>query len=96
MGTIEDPKYFKLNIDLKGTIIEGLLREFIDGFTWNYKELKGIPSHIAEHKIELDTMIPLSHQVHYCMNPNYAMVIKQNLVKLLATSFIKPIEHKFG
>ncbi len=53
MGTIEDPKYFKLN-----------------------EELRGIPFHIVEHKIEVNTTIPPSHQVHYCMNPNYAMVVK--------------------
>jgi hypothetical protein len=35
MGTIEDPKYLKLNIDLKGTIAattKGLLQEFEDVF----------------------------------------------------------------
>jgi hypothetical protein len=38
MGTIEDPKHFKLN-----------------------EELKGIPLHIVEYKIELNTTIPPSH-----------------------------------
>jgi hypothetical protein len=35
MGTIEDPKYLKLNIDIKGTIAataKGLLQEFKDVF----------------------------------------------------------------
>jgi hypothetical protein len=96
MGTIKDPKYLKLNIDLEGTTttttIEDLLQEFIDVFTWNYKELRGIPPHIVEHKIELETTIPPSHQVHYCMNPNYATVVKQDLDKLLAIGFIKLME----
>jgi hypothetical protein len=47
------------------------LQEFVDVFTWNYKELMGIPLHIVEHKIELDTTIHPSHQACYCMNTNY-------------------------
>jgi hypothetical protein len=95
MGTIKDPKCFKLNIDLEGTTtttIKDLLQEFIDVFTWNYKELKGIPPHIVKHKIELEITIPPSHQVHYCMNPNYATVVKQDPDKLLAIGFIKSVE----
>jgi hypothetical protein len=69
MGTIEDPKHFKSN-----------------------KELKGYLLHIVEHKIEVDTTIPPSHQIHYCMNPNYAMVVKQDLYKLLVAKFIEPME----
>jgi hypothetical protein len=95
MGTIEDPKYLELNIDLEGMIVvatKDLLQEFIDVFAWNYKKFRRIPLHITEHKIELDTTIPPSHQMCYCMNPNYAMIIKQNLDKLLVTSFIKPME----
>jgi hypothetical protein len=64
MGTIEDPKYFKLNVDLKGmitTIVKGLLWEFKNVFAWNYKELTGFPPHIVEHKIELNTTIPPAH-----------------------------------
>ncbi len=94
-GIIEDPKYLKLNIDLEGTITtttKGPLQEFKDVFTWNYKELIGIPPHIVEHKIELNTTIPPPHQTHYCMNPNYATVVKQDLGKLLMANFIELIE----
>jgi hypothetical protein len=73
MGTIEDPKHFKSN-----------------------EELKGIPLHFVEHKIEFNTIIPPSHQVQYCMNPNYAMVIKQDLDKLLAAGFIELVEQALG
>jgi hypothetical protein len=33
--------------------VKQLLIEFKDVFAWNYKELKGIPRLICEHKIEL-------------------------------------------
>jgi hypothetical protein len=68
------------------------LQEFEDVFAWNYKELKGFPPHIVEHKIEFDTIIPPSHQTHYCMNPNYVTIIKQDLDKLLVIGFIELVQ----
>jgi hypothetical protein len=64
----------------------------MDVSAWNYKKPKSIPPHITKHKIELDTTILPSHQMHYHMNPKYAMIIKQDLDKLLAISFIQPME----
>jgi hypothetical protein len=40
----------------------------------------------------LDTSIPLAHQARYQLNPNYATNIKQDIDKLFATCFIKPVE----
>jgi hypothetical protein len=69
-----------------------LLKEFKDIFTWTYKNLKGISLNITQHRIELDTLIPLVHQARYRLNPNYATIVKQDIDKFFATSFIKPIE----
>ncbi len=44
-------------------------------FAWTYKDLKGIPPKLAQHRIELDTSIPPSHQARYKLNPNYVVVI---------------------
>jgi hypothetical protein len=30
-------------------------------FAWKYKDLKGIPPKLAQHKNELDTTIPSAH-----------------------------------
>jgi hypothetical protein len=68
------------------------LKEFKFFFAWTYKDLKGIPLELAQHRIELDTTIPLAHQARYKLNPNYVIVVKQNIVKLLATRFIESIE----
>jgi hypothetical protein len=68
--------------------MEQLLKEFKDVFTWTYKDLKGIPLELAQHKIELDTTIPLAHQARYRLNPNYVIVIKQDIDKLLVDGFI--------
>jgi hypothetical protein len=94
MGIVEDPKNFKLNIDLErmiATTTKRLLWEFTDVFTWNYKKLRGIPSHIVDHKIELDTTNPPSHQAHYYMNPTIWQSSNKTLI-----GFIKLLEHKFG
>ncbi len=69
-----------------------LLKEFNDIFAKTYKELKGIPLNAAQHQIRLDTLIPLVHQVNYQLNPNYAAIVKQDINKLFAIGFIKPVE----
>jgi hypothetical protein len=69
-----------------------LLKEFKDVFTWIYKDLKSILPELAQHKIELDTSNPPTHQVRYKLNFNYAATMKQNINKLLATRFIQLIE----
>jgi len=72
--------------------LEQLLKEFKNVFAWTYKDLKGIPLKLTQHKIELDTIIPLAHQARYILNPNYAIVINQNIDKLLAIKFIQYVE----
>ncbi len=54
--------------------------------------MKGIPHDITQHQIELDTLIPPIHQIRYWLNPNYVTIIKQDINKLFATSFIKHVE----
>jgi hypothetical protein len=92
LETNAKPKMVKINAQLEtGKVLEleQLLKDFKDVFAWTYKDLKGIPPKLAQHKIELDTTIPLTHQTRYKLNPNYATIIKQNINKLLATRFIQ-------
>jgi hypothetical protein len=54
----------KINAQLKTCKVlevEQLLKEFKDVFAWTYKDLKRIPPKLAQHKIELDTLIPPTH-----------------------------------
>jgi hypothetical protein len=84
---------FNVNLNLLiVTEVELLLGKYKDVFTWSCKDLKGMPPHIVQHWIELDIMIPPSHQNRYRMNPNYTVIVKQDLDKLLTTSFIAPME----
>jgi hypothetical protein len=57
-----------------------------------YKDLKGIPSKLTQHQIELDTTLPLTHQARYKLNPNYATTIKLDIDRFLAIGFIQHVE----
>jgi hypothetical protein len=69
-----------------------VLKEFKDVFAWTYKDLKRIPPKLAQHRIELDTTMPLTHQTRYILNPNYVTTIKQDIDKLLAVGFTQSIK----
>jgi hypothetical protein len=64
LETDVEPKMGNINARLEiGKVLElkQLLKEFKDVFARTYKDLKGIPPELAQHKIELDTTIPLAH-----------------------------------
>ncbi len=95
MGTNAEPQLVKIDAQLetsKVLEVEQLLKEFKDVFAWTYKYLKGIPPKLAQHKIELDTTIPLAHQARYKSKPNYVRIVKQDIDKLLAIRFIQFVE----
>jgi hypothetical protein len=54
-----------------------------------YKDLKGIPLELAQHKLELDTSIPPTHQIRYKMNPYYVVIVKHDIDKLLISKYIQ-------
>jgi len=86
MGIDVEPKMVKINAQLKTSKMlemKQLLTEFKDVFAWTYKDLKGIPLELAQHRIELDITILPAHQAKYRLNPNYATTIKQNISNLL-------------
>ncbi len=68
------------------------MKEFKNVFAWTYKNLKGIPPKLTQHKIELDTIILLACQAKHRLNPNYATMVKQDIDKLLVVEFIESIE----
>jgi len=66
MGTHDKPQVVKLNVNLNSSVtddvVEQLLKEYRYVFAWTYKDLRSIPLHLTQHRIELDTNIPTSHQ----------------------------------
>ena len=95
LGTADDPKLVKMNANLNPqltTNATSLFQEYRDVFAFSYEDLRGIPEHIATHRIELDTAISPCHHARYCMNPNYAKAVKEDLEKLLKAGFIEPVD----
>jgi len=79
LGTDAKPQLVKINAQLKTSKVlemEHLLKKFKNVFAWTYKDLKRIPLKLAQHKIELDAIIPPTHQAKYKLNPNCATTIK--------------------
>jgi hypothetical protein len=94
-GIKANPQCIKINAQLTKEKIEDLqtlLKEFKDVFAWTYKDMKGIPPKLVQHIIELGTSTPPTHQASYILNPNYVVIVKHDIYKLLATRFIKPVE----
>ncbi len=69
-----------------------LLKEFKIVFAYTYKDLKVIPPKIVLHRIELDTIVPPTHQARCQLNFNYVIIVKQDIDKLLDVGFIKLVE----
>ncbi len=64
LGTTKNPQTIKVNvqsIEERLNSLKKLLLEYKDVFAWTYKDLKGIPLELAQHRIKLDTSIPLAH-----------------------------------
>jgi hypothetical protein len=64
LGIIKKFQTIKVNVQLIEKNLNSLkkfLLEYKDLFAWTYKDLKGIPPKLAQHRIELDTSIPLAH-----------------------------------
>jgi hypothetical protein len=64
LGIDVEPQMMKVNAQLKTNKVlemEELLKEFKDVFSWTYKDLKGIPPKLAQHRIELDITVLPAH-----------------------------------
>ena len=62
-------------------------------FAWTYKDLRGIPPDVCEHKIVLeDNAVPICQRQHR-LNPKYSLMVKEELDKLLEAGFIYPVPH---
>ena len=94
LGSPEVPKLVKITKDLgeyKAKVKE-LLLKFKDVLVFTYKDMKGIPPHICEHKIELQPKAKPIRQMRYKMNPNYAARVKEEIDKYLEARFIYSVD----
>ncbi|KAL2610727.1 hypothetical protein R1flu_029300 [Riccia fluitans] len=95
VGTEDRPKVIRIGATLSPQERQqyvNLLGEFEDVVADDYRDMKGIPPEIAEHRIGLlPNTRPLRSQC-YRLNPNYAERVKKELDKLLEAQFIYPVE----
>ena len=93
---ITPDRSFYLNKLLTDTEKSGymeLLREYIDIFAWEPSDLKGIPSHLGEHNIDLvEGSVPV-RQRQYRLNPKYSLMVKEEIDRLLEAGFIYPVNN---
>jgi hypothetical protein len=57
LGTEEEPKMVRVGKDIEEKYekkLIQLLKSYKDAFSWTYEDMKGIPPHICQHKIEIE------------------------------------------
>jgi hypothetical protein len=96
LGIEEVPKI--INIYSKMTKVEfkywyNFFKRHKGVFAWNYTDLKGVPSEICEHKIDLEPDAKPVRQRQYRMNPKYSLMVKEEIDKLLECGFIFLVPH---
>jgi hypothetical protein len=69
-----------------------VLKTYKDVFAWSYKAMKGLNPEFYHHKINLAKDALPVQQRRYCLNPNYATKVKEEIDKLLRVGFIRPVK----
>lgn len=70
-----------------------LLKEFRDVFAWSYEEMLELDPKPVCHTLNVESEAKLVMQSRRNYYPNDELQIKQEVEKLLASGFIKPIKH---
>ena len=71
----------------------GLLKEYQDVFTWQYDEMSGIDPELVAHSLNVEPGTRPMVQPIRTFHPKVEAQITQEVKKLLAAGFIKPIQH---
>ena len=74
----------------------GLLKQYKDVFAWSFEDMKGLDPTFCQHQINLHKDAKPVQQRRYCLNPNYAIKVKEEIDKLLKVGFIPPIKRLHG
>ena len=73
--------------------MEELLKEFSDVFAGKYFEMPGVDTQISTHKLNINpTAIPVKQATRF-FKPELELQIKEEVEKVLAAGFMKPIQH---
>ena len=70
-----------------------LLEKYVDVFTWTYDEMLGLDLGLVVHSLNVDPGVKLVIQLAKLFHTDIEAQITQEVKKLLAAGFIKPIQH---
>ena len=70
-----------------------LLKKYMDVFAWTYGEMFGLDPGLVVHSLNVNPGVKPVVQPAKVFHTNVEAQITQEVKKLLATSFIKPIQH---
>ena len=70
-----------------------LLEKYVDVFAWTYDEMPGLDPGLVVHSLNVDPGIKPIDQPARVFHIDVEAQITQEIKKLLAASFIKPIQH---
>ena len=70
-----------------------LLKRYVDVFAWTYDEMLGLDPELVVHALNVDPRIKLVIQLARVFHIEVKAQITQEVKKLLAAGFIKPIQH---
>ena len=65
----------------------------MDVFAWTYDEMPGLDPGLVVHSLNVDSRVKLVIQLAKVFHTDVEAQITQEVKKLLAASFIKPIQH---
>ena len=68
-----------------------LLRRYVDVFAWTYDEMPGLDLGLVVHSLNVDPGVKLVVQPTRVFHTNIEAQITQEVKKLMAAGFIKPI-----
>jgi len=96
IGIENEPKFVKLSRSLtmeQRDEYVGLLREFVDVFTWTYGDLKTYDTSVIEHKIMLKREAKPFRQKLRQINPMLLPIMEREVKKLLQAQIIVPLRY---
>ena len=70
-----------------------LLKKYMDVFAWTYDEMPSLDPGLVVHSLNVDPRVKLVIQLARVFHIDVEAQITQEVKKLLAAGFIKPIQH---
>jgi hypothetical protein len=74
-------------------VLVDFLKANLDVFAWKHSDMKGIPSEVAEHKLNIKPGSKSVKQRLCRFNDDKCKAISEGILKLLSAGFIREVYH---